>query len=354
MEPNRQDSANIGENGMHRNIVKDLIRPRRVDFEEASDRYGKFVVEPLERGYGTTIGNSLRRILLSSLPGAAITSAKIGKVGHEFSTIPGCVEDVTEIVLNLKEVILDMGEKEEANLRLEVEGPLEVTAGMINGDPNVSVVNSQHHIASLNEEGKISMDLTAKLGRGYVVSESMQEEEPEIGVIGIDAVYSPVKRVNHVVTNARVGQRTDYDKLTLEVWTDGSVSPEDAIKGAAYILRDQLNVFLSGEEVVEEVEKPVEEEKPRLNENLFRRIDELELSVRSSNCLENADIKYIGELVQRTEAEMLRTKNFGRKSLNEIKEILSEMTLSLGMKLENYPARQELDKLSEESGNAVA
>ena len=335
---------------MHRNIIKEIIKPRRLDVEDIHARYGKFIASPLERGYGTTIGNSLRRILLSSLPGAAITSARIDGVKHEFSTVPGCIEDVTEIVLNLKEVILDLGEKDEVNLRLEAKGPVQVTAGMINGDPNVQVVNPDHHIASLNGEGDLRMELTAKIGRGYQVAEMHKEEEAPVGTIVLDAVFSPVRKVNHSVTNARVGQQTDFDRLTLEVWTDGSMGAEDAIRGAAYILRDQLSVFSGVEEVVEEVEKPQVEEGPKLNESLFRRIDELELSVRSSNCLENADIKYIGELVQRTEAEMLRTKNFGRKSLNEIKEILTEMGLSLGLKLENFPPRHELDKLSEASG----
>ncbi len=338
---------------MHRNIIKDLIKPRRLEFEESVPRYGKFVAEPLERGYGTTIGNSLRRILLSSLPGAAIVAARLEGVKHEFSTIPGVVEDVTEIILNLKEVVIDLGDKEEASLRLDIKGPAEVKAGMISGDINVRVINPDQHIASLNEEGELSVELKARVGRGYVVAENNKDEESPVGTIALDAVYSPVRKVNHVVTNARVGQRTDYDKLTLEVWTDGSISPEDALRGAAYILRDQLNVFVGTEEIVEEVEKPVIEDKPRLNENLFRRIDELELSVRSSNCLENADIKYIGELVQKTENEMLRTKNFGRKSLNEIKEILSDMSLNLGMKLESFPPRNELDKMSESAPSVL-
>ena len=343
---------------MHRNILKDLIKPRRLEVETADARYGKFVATPLERGYGTTIGNSLRRILLSSLPGAAITDVVLDGVKHEFSTVPGCVEDVTEIVLNLKDIVLELGEKERVNLTLDVQGPADVTAGMITcGDPGVRIINTDHHIASLNEEGRLKMSLHARTGRGYVVSEQLKEEDasPVVGTITIDAMYSPVRKVNHYCTRARVGQRTDYDKLTLEVWTDGSITPEDAVRNAAFILRDQLSVFVGMEEVEEVEEKPVVEfEKPRLNENLFRRIDELELSVRSSNCLENADIKYIGELVQRTEAEMLRTKNFGRKSLNEIKEILAEMGLSLGLKLENFPSRQELDRLSEQSSGGVS
>ena len=340
---------------MQRNILKDLIKPRRLEFEEKDsvDRYGKFVVEPLERGYGTTIGNSLRRIMLSSLPGAAITAVQMGGVKHEFSTIPGCEEDVTELILNLKRVVLNLGEKDEAVLRLEAKGPGQVTASQINGDPGVQVVNPDHHIVSLNGEGKIEMELHAQSGRGYVTAESNKDEDSILGKITVDAVFSPVKKVNHYVTNARVGQRTDYDKLTLEVWTDGSIGPEEAVRGAAYILRDQLNVFVGLEEATVEVEAEVEDDKPKFNENLFRRIDELELSVRSSNCLENANIKYIGELVQKTEAEMLRTKNFGRKSLNEIKEILSEMGIGLGMKLESFPGRDELDKMTEQAAQSM-
>jgi DNA-directed RNA polymerase subunit alpha len=341
---------------MHRNILKQLIKPRRLELEEHTERYGKFVASPLERGYGTTVGNSMRRILLSSLPGAAITAVRVEGVKHEFSTVPGCIEDVTEIVLNLKEVVLDLGDKDEATLRIDAKGPIEIKAAMISsGDPNVKVVNPDLHVCSLSDEGELHMEIQAKMGRGYVVSEALKEEGAPVGTIYLDAIYSPVRKVNHVVTNARVGQQTDYDKLTLEVWTDGSISPEQAVQGAAYILRDQLTVFTGVEEIVPEVEVVrTEVEGPKLNENLFRRIDELELSVRSSNCLENADIKYIGELVQRSEAEMLRTKNFGRKSLNEIKEILTEMGLSLGIRLDNFPPRSELDRLSEASGNVVA
>ncbi len=338
---------------MHRNILKDLIKPRRLDVEDQDESYGKFVAGPLERGYGTTIGNSLRRILLSSLPGAAVTAVRIEGVKHEFSTIPGCIEDVTEIVLNMKEVVLDLGDKDEATMRIDVKGPAEVKAGMIAGSPNVQVVNPDHHICSLNEEGELHAEIVAKNGRGYATNEMLKDETQPVGTIVIDAMFSPVRKVIHNVTNARVGQHTDFDKLTLEVWTDGSLSAEDAVRGSAYILRDQLSVFTGIEEVPEETEKKVEEEGPKLNENLFRRIDELELSVRSSNCLENADIKYIGELVQRTEAEMLRTKNFGRKSLNEIKEILTEMGLNLGIKLESFPPRHELDRLSEQSGGVI-
>lgn len=338
---------------MQRDFVKDLIKPRRVDWEKADPRYGKFIASPLERGYGTTIGNSLRRILLSSLPGAAITKVKIDGVKHEFSSLPGCIEDVTEIILNLKEVVLRIQDKEEAVIRLDVKGPAEVTAGMISGDPAVHIINPDLHIASLNEEGALSLELTVKVGRGYVGAENNKAEEDALGTISVDSIFTPVRKVVHNVTNSRVGQQTDYDRLSLEVWTDGSITPEDAVRGAAMILRDQLNIFTGVEEVVEEIVRPVSEDRPRFNDNLFRRIDELELSVRSSNCLENADIKYIGELVQRSEAEMLRTKNFGRKSLNEIKEILTEMGLGLGMKIESFPTRGELDRMNEASAGVI-
>ena len=234
-------------------------------------------------------------------------------------------------------------------LRIDAQGPCEVTAGMISGDVNVRVINPDFHICTLNSDGKLTMELVVKSGRGYVVSESNLDEDAPLGTIPVDALFSPVRKVNYVVTNARVGQRTDYDKLTLEIWTNGSITPEDALKGAAYILRDQLSVFVEAEDLVVHVEETpkISEDRPRLNDHLFRRIDELELSVRSANCLENSNIKYIGELVQKTEAEMLRTKNFGRKSLNEIKEILTEMGLGLGMKLDSFPTREELDRMAE-------
>jgi len=344
---------------MQKNVARELIKPKRVEFEDNNERYGKFIVEPLERGYGTTIGNSLRRIMLSSLQGAAITEVQIEGVKHEFSTIPGVMEDVTEIVLNLKNVVLDLGEKETAELEIDIKGPAEVTAGMIKTDGVVTILNPLLLIASINEEAHLKMTMRAKTGRGYVVSEANKQEDSPVGTIALDAMFSPVRKVNHIVTNARVGQRTDYDKLTLEVWTDGSITPESAIKSAAYILRDQLHVLVGVDDtpVVTNEVAPVNvsaaavasEAKPnRANENLYRRIDEIELSVRSSNCLENANIKFIGELVQRSEAEMLRTKNFGRKSLTEIKEILVEMGLSLGMKIESFPSREELERMYEQ------
>ena len=235
---------------MQRDFVKDLIKPRRVDWEKADPRYGKFIASPLERGYGTTIGNSLRRFLLSSLPGAAITKVKIDGVKHEFSSLPGCIEDVTEIILNLKEVVLRIQDKEEAVIRLDVKGPAEVTAGMIGGDPAITIVNPDLHIASLNEEGSLSLELTVRVGRGYVGAESNKSEEDALGTVSVDSIFTPVRKVVHNVTNSRVGQQTDYDRLSLEVWTDGSITPEDAVRGAAMILRDQLNIFTGVEEVV--------------------------------------------------------------------------------------------------------
>ncbi len=329
--------------------LRDLIKPRRIEIEGKTedDRYGKFVAEPLERGYGVTIGNALRRILLSSLQGAAITSIRIDGVMHEFSTIPGVIEDVTDIVLNLKEVVPRMEDKSEAHLRIDATGPCEVTAGMITGDLGVEILNPHQHIATLSGGARLSMELTVKVGRGYVIAERNKVEGAPEGTIFMDSVFSPIRRVNTVVTNARVGQRTDYDKLTMEIWTDGSVDPRSAVAQAAHILLDQLGLFVGEGLIVEEEEPKEAEPKRRLNENLFRRIEEIELSVRSANCLENADIKYIGELVQKTEADMLRTKNFGRKSLNEIKELLGEMGLSLGMKLEDFPGREELDRMKE-------
>ncbi|MCL4125264.1 UNVERIFIED_CONTAM: hypothetical protein GTU68_056324 [Idotea baltica] len=331
--------------------LKDLIKPKRIEVEGENEdlTYGKFIAEPLERGFGLTIGNSLRRILLSSLEGAAIVAVKFDGVMHEFSTISGVVEDVAEIILNLKEVVTLIDEKEEAKLRLDVDKSGAVTAGMLTGDPAVSILNPDLHLATVSEGGSLSFEVTVKSGRGYVSADRNKIEEAPEGTIFIDSVFSPIRRVNHLITNARVGQRTDYDKLTLEIWTDGSIAPRIAVAQASHIFLDQLNLFI-GDGLVNEKEEPEEEEpENKLNENLFKRIEEIELSVRSANCLENADIKYMGELVVRTEGEMLRTKNFGRKSLNEIKDILSEMGLSLGMKIEGYPTREELDRMVQES-----
>ncbi len=319
---------------------RELIRPRRLDVEERSDTYGKFVCEPLERGFGITIGNSLRRILLSSLQGAAITAIKIESALHEFSTLPDVVEDVTDIVLNLKEVLLRMHDARPKIVRLDKEGEGRVTSGDISLVDGVEVLNPDHHICTLSRGGKIHMEIHVGMGRGYAPAEKNKTPNMSVGVIPIDSLFSPVKKVNYTVTNARVGQQTDYDKLTLEVWTNGALRPDDAVAFAAKILKEQLTIFINFEEQPEPIESPVNEEQEKLNENLWRTVDELELSVRSANCLQNANIKYIGELVQKTEAEMLKTKNFGRKSLKEIKEILSSMGLSLGMKLDNWPGNQ--------------
>jgi DNA-directed RNA polymerase subunit alpha len=324
---------------------RDLIKPKGLEVEEKNltPTYGKFVGEPFERGFGVTVGNSLRRVLLSSLQGAAISAVRIKGVLHEFSTIPGVREDVTDIVLNLKEIRLKLHDGTQETARIEAKGEGEVKAGDIKAGPNVEILNPDLHIATLSKEGKLDMELTIKVGRGYVPAERNKDENAAVGTIPIDAIFSPIRKVNYTVTNARVGQRTDYDRLNMEVWTDGSVRPDDAVAFAARILQDQLAIFVNFEETAETAEA-AEERHPSLNENLFRSVAELELSVRSANCLQNAGIKYIGELVQKTEAEMLKTKNFGRKSLNEIKEILREMGLDFGMRIENFPPRVELDR----------
>ncbi len=320
---------------------RDLIKPRglQVDQESLTNTYGKFVAEPLERGFGITLGNSLRRVLLSSLQGAGITSVKIEGVDHEFTTVAEVSEDVTDIILNLKEVRLRMHTLDTKPLRIEVEGPKEVKAGDIITDPQVEVLNPGHHVATVAEGGKLRIEMTARRGRGYVPAERNKVAGQPIGTIPVDSLFSPVKKVNYQVTNARVGQVTDYDKLTLEVWTDGSVEPADAVAYAAKIVKEQLSIFINFDESEEPVAVEMPKSEEKLNENLFRSVDELELSVRSANCLQNTNIKTIGELVQKTEAEMLKTKNFGRKSLKEIKEILAEMGLSLGMKLDNWPPK---------------
>jgi DNA-directed RNA polymerase subunit alpha len=331
---------------------RDLIRPKRLEVEKETltPFYGKFTAEPFERGFGITIGNCLRRILLSSLQGAAITSVKIDGVLHEFSAIPGTKEDVTEIILNLKEVRLKLHTEGSKTIRVKAEGPKVLKAGDILTGDAVEILNPDHYIATLSRDGKLSMEIVVKVGRGYIPAERNKEESQPIGTIPMDAIFSPIKKVNYTVTNARVGQITDYDKLNMEVWTDGSINPEEAVAHAAKILKDQLSIFITFEEE-EETEIPYpedEEEKEALNENLLRSVDELELSVRSANCLKHANIKLIGDLVQKTEAEILATKNFGRKSLNEIKDILSEMGLSLGMRLDNWPPKKSEDEM--ESG----
>jgi DNA-directed RNA polymerase subunit alpha len=326
---------------------REMIKPEKVQVTSTS-LYGKFVCEPLERGFGITIGNSLRRIILSSLYGAAIVSVKFDKVMHEFTVIPGVLEDVSEIILNLKGVRFKLDDAEPKTLHIDSKGGGKVTAGdIISDDGRCEVLNSELHIATLSDDAELKMSMTVKIGKGYSLSEANKDEDSPVGTIPIDAVFSPVKRVNYVVSNARVGQRTDYDKLTLEVWTDGSVSPEDAVAYAAKILKEQMDAFINFDEELEPEPgtKTENTHKQKFNENLYRSVEELELSVRSANCLKNAGIDKIYQLVVKTEAEMLKTKNFGRKSLNEIKEVLSEMGLSLGMKLEGFvPPEEETEE----------
>ncbi len=322
---------------------QEMIRPEKVQVT-STPSYGKFVCEPLERGFGITIGNSLRRIILSFLHGAAIVSVKFENVMHELSTIPGVLEDVSEIILNLKMVRLKFSDAESKTVRIDAKGEGEVTAAdIISDDGKVEVLNPDFHIATLSENAELKMTMTANIGKGYSLAEANKDENAPIGSIPIDAVFSPIKRVNYVVGNARVGQRTDYDKLTMEVWTDGSILPENAVAYAAKILKEQMTIFINFDEELEpEPEKKAEDQqRSQFNENLYRSVEELELSVRSANCLKNADILKIYQLVQKSEAEMLKTKNFGRKSLNEIKEVLSEMGLSLGMKLDGFVAPEE-------------
>jgi len=322
---------------------RDLIRPRGIHIEQETltDFYGRFSCEPLERGYGITLGNSLRRVLLSSLQGAAVTAIRVEGALHEFTTIGDVVEDVTDIILNLKEVVLKAATAKTYTVRIDKEGPGAVYAKDIQLVEGLTVLNPDHLIATLDKKGPLSMELTVNVGRGYVPAEKNKTPTMPIGTIPIDALFSPVRKVNYTVTNARVGQVTDYDKLSLEVWTNGSVKPQDAVAYAAKILKEQLSIFINFEETEETSYVQGTPEDEPLNENLFRAVDELELSVRSANCLQNANITLIGELVQRTEQDMLKTKNFGRKSLKEIKEILQNMGLSLGMKIDNWPQMLE-------------
>jgi DNA-directed RNA polymerase subunit alpha len=322
---------------------RDLIRPRgiQIETETLTDFYGRFTCEPLERGYGITLGNSLRRVLLSSLQGAAATAIRVDGALHEFTTIGDVVEDVTDIILNLKEVVFKSATAKTYNVRIDKEGPGPVYAKDVTLVDGLTVLNPDHLVATLDKKGPLAMELTVNVGRGYVPAEKNKTPTMPIGTIPIDALFSPVRKVNYTVTNARVGQVTDYDKLTLEVWTNGAVKPQDAVAYAAKILKEQLTIFINFEETEETSYVSGTTEEEPLNENLFRSVDELELSVRSANCLQNANITLIGELVQRTEQDMLKTKNFGRKSLKEIKEILANMGLSLGMKIDNWPQMLE-------------
>ena len=330
-----------------------IIEPEKLQASTILPGYGKFVCEPLEKGFGITIGNALRRVILSSIYGAAIVSVKFDDVMNEFSTIPYVVEDVSEIILNLKGVRLKTTDIEPKSVYIDTEGEREVTAGdIISDDGKCEILNPDLHIATLgNEKAKLRMLMTVKVGKGYSLSEENKDEDSPVGTIPIDAVFSPVKRVSYNVSNARLGQRTDYDKLTLEVWTDESLLPQDAVAYAAKIFKEQLSIFINFDEELEpEIEQEVEEpEQSEFNENLYRSVEELELSVRSANCLKNANIYKIYQLVGKTEAEMLKTKNFGRKSLNEIKEVLSEMDLILGYKLESFVPPAEDNEEGEEA-----
>lgn len=332
---------------MHKNW-RDLIRPKRlqIDTDTYTETYAKFTAEPFERGFGTTLGNSLRRVLLSSLQGGAITSVKIKGVLHEFSSIPGVTEDVTAIILNLKGVRLKVHGQESRIIRIAHKGAGIVTAGDIITDNNVEILNLNHHIATCSADANLEMEFTVKIGKGYVSADRNRDEKASVGTVPIDSIFTPITKVNFAVTNARVGQMTDYDKLILEVWTDGSVKPDDAVAYAAKILKEQLSIFINFDEEAEPYEESEnEEDRDKINENLYRLVDELELSVRSANCLKNAGIKLIGELVSKSEAEMLKTQNFGRKSLNEIKDILGDMGLTLGMKLDGFPDPEVLRRL---------
>jgi DNA-directed RNA polymerase subunit alpha len=322
----------------------DLIRPKMLEVEEESltEFYGKFSCEPLERGYAVTIGNALRRILLSSLQGTAITAVRFEKALHEFTTIPDVVEDVTDIILNLKEIVLQSQSTKLAyTAMIDKDGPGPVRAGDIQLSDGLVVLNPDQPICTLDKRGPFRAELFIGTGRGYVPAERNKAASMPVGTIPIDSLFSPIRRVKYTPTNARVGQQTDYEKLTLEVWTDGSVRPQDAVAFAAKILKEQLAIFINFQEGDEPVYMPSSSDDEPPNENLFRSVDELELSVRSANCLQNANITLIGELVQRTEQDMLKTKNFGRKSLKEIKEILAQMGLSLGMKIDNWPQMYE-------------
>ncbi|NLA40635.1 MAG: DNA-directed RNA polymerase subunit alpha [Smithella sp.] len=314
-----------------------LIRPKRVDVDETTHTriYGEFTIQPLERGFGITLGNALRRVLLSSIQGAAITSVKIDGVLHEFSTIPGVKEDITDVILNLKGVRFKLGAADTKVVKLNVTGAAVITAADIITDGTIDVLNPDHYIATLSGDGSLKAEMVVKMGKGYIAAKKEMEPDQPEGTINVDAVFSPIRKVNYVVSHARVGQITDYDKLVLEVWTDGSLNPADAIAYSAKILKQQLDVFINFEEVEEDIAPEQDEDgKGDINEILMRSVEDLELSVRSANCLKNAGINTIGELVQRTEAEMLKTKNFGRKSLSEIKDILNEYGLVFGMKSE--------------------
>ena len=322
-----------------KNMLSKLIRPVGVEEDkiEPEFNFGRFVAEPFESGYGLTIGNALRRVLLSSIVGAAITGIRIEGVTHEFSPVKGVVEDVSDIILNMKQVIVKMETDDPKVLHVDIKGPGTLTAGDFELPHNVSIVNQEHVIANLEKGGHLKMDLYVRMGRGYVSQD--QNRDPDLGVevIPIDAIYSPIRKVNYVVSNARVGQKTDYDKLILEIWTNGVITPEEALKQASRVLIEQLSIFAKySEEEMKLGSMEEEQAGDDENENLYRSVDELELSVRSTNCLKNANIRLIGELVQIPENEILKTPNFGKKSLEEIQKVLEDMGLYLGMKIEDF------------------
>ena len=324
-------------------LWKGFQRPKRLECERETltDRFGRFYAQPFERGFGTTIGNALRRVLLSSIEGAAITAVKIDGVLHEFSPIPGVVEDATDIILNLKQIPLKMHVDQTKTLHLKIDKPGEVRAREIQTDADVEILEPDAHIATVSEGGKFVMEMRVKRGRGYIAADKNFDEDLGIGWIPIDSVHSPIKTVNYLVEAARLGQTTDYDKLTVDVWTNGSIGPRDGVSLGAKLIRDHLNIFINLDEAADVQTEAAAEQSPAvLNEHLDKSVEELELSVRSYNCLKNANIRTIRELVQKTEPEMLKTKNFGRKSLNEIKDILASMGLSLGMRLDQ-PAPQQ-------------
>ncbi len=318
-------------------MFKGFQKPKRLvaNTETLNERYGSFAAQPFERGFGTTIGNSLRRVLLSSIEGAAITAVRIEGIAHEFSPIPGVTEDATDIILNLKQVPFKMSTDAVHTVRLIVDQPGEVLSGQIETSSDIEVLDRNVHIATVGEGGKLNIEMRLKQGRGYVSADRNFDEDLPIGYIAIDSVHSPVRKDNYSVENARLGQMTDYDKLNIEVWTNGAISPQDSIGQASKLVKDHMSIFINFEETPEVSEEPAERVMNQMNEVLNRSVDEMELSVRSYNCLKNANIGTIGDLVQKTEAEMLRTKNFGRKSLNEIKEILSGMGLGFGMKIDS-------------------
>jgi DNA-directed RNA polymerase subunit alpha len=317
--------------------VKPYQRPRRIEFSESelSNTFGKFIGQPFERGFGVTIGNALRRTLLSAIQGAAVTAVKIEGVLHEFTSIPGVVEDVTDIILNLKSVPIKMHAKDPQRITIEFDEPGVVTSNDIITGPDVDILDKNVHIATVGDKGSLHIEMIVEMNRGYVEAEENFKDDFEIGFIPLDSSHSPIKLVKYTVGSARVGQSTEYDKLMIDITTNGSVSPKDALAHAANLLREQLSIFVHFESIPEDAPvKEKDEEKEKLRELLERSVDELELSVRSHNCLKNANIRSIGELVQKTESEILKTKNFGRKSLNEIKEILQQMGLTLGMQID--------------------